>query len=71
MVILLIPFINPPTEQEKTSVPPGNVIVELFWDNDRDVDIDLWYDNKNKWVKMKFVKDGSEIDYILEQYDSK
>ena len=42
MVILLIPFINPPTEQEKTSVPPGNVIVELFWDNDRDVDIDLW-----------------------------
>ena len=36
-----------------------------------DVDIDLWYDNKNKWVKMKFVKDGSEIDYILEQYDSK
>ncbi|PPR24955.1 MAG: hypothetical protein CFH34_01635 [Alphaproteobacteria bacterium MarineAlpha9_Bin4] len=42
MVILLMPFINPPTEKEDSTVPPGNVIVELFWDNDRDVDIDLW-----------------------------
>lgn len=42
MVVLLIPFVNPPTEKEKSSDPPGNVIVELFWDNDRDVDIDLW-----------------------------
>ncbi len=42
MVVLLIPFVNPPTEEEKSSVPPGNVIVELFWDNNRDVDIDLW-----------------------------
>ena len=42
MVILLMPFIQPPTETENSSVPPGNVIVELFWDNDRDVDIDLW-----------------------------
>ena len=42
MVILLIPFVNPPTEEEASSTPPGNVIVELFWDNKRDVDIDLW-----------------------------
>ena len=42
MVILLIPFINPPTEKTDSSQPPGNVIVELFWDNERDVDIDLW-----------------------------
>ena len=42
MVILLIPFVNPPTEEESTSIPPGNVIVELFWDDKRDVDIDLW-----------------------------
>ena len=42
MVVLLVPFINPPTEKTDTSAPPGNVIVELFWDNDRDVDIDLW-----------------------------
>ena len=36
-----------------------------------DVDIDLWYDEKNRWVKMIFVKDGSKIEYILDQYDSK
>ncbi len=42
MVVLLLPFVNPPTEEENTTDPPGNVIVELFWDNDRDVDIDLW-----------------------------
>ncbi len=42
MVILLLPFVNPPTEEESSSTPPGNVIVELFWDNKRDVDIDLW-----------------------------
>ncbi len=42
MVILLIPFVNPPTEEESSSTPPGNVIIELFWDDKRDVDIDLW-----------------------------
>ena len=42
MVILLIPFVNPPTEEESSATPPGNVIVELFWDDKRDVDIDLW-----------------------------
>ena len=42
MVILLIPYVNPPTEEESSSIPPGNVIVELFWDDKRDVDIDLW-----------------------------
>lgn len=34
------------------------------------VDIDIWYNQSNEWVKMIFVKDGSKIEYILEQYDS-
>ena len=43
IVLLLLPHINPPgTAAESTDEPPGNVIVELFWDNDRDVDLDLW-----------------------------
>ena len=43
LVILLIPFINPPAKTEATtSEPPGNVIVEVFWPKDRDVDVDLW-----------------------------
>ena len=47
MVILLMPFVNPPTEEESSSTPPGNVIVELFWDDKRDVDIDLWVQAPN------------------------
>ncbi len=43
IVLLLLPHINPPgTAADSADEPPGNVIVELFWDNDRDVDIDLW-----------------------------
>ena len=47
MVVLLIPFVNPPTEEESASTPPGNVIIELFWDDKRDVDIDLWVQAPN------------------------
>ena len=43
IVLLLLPHINPPgTAADSTDEPPGNVIVELFWDDDRDVDLDLW-----------------------------
>ena len=39
LVVLLLPFINPPAETESTkSDPPGNVIIEVFWPEDRDVD---------------------------------
>lgn len=41
IVILMLPHLNPPKlEDEKT--PPGNVIVEVFWEDDYDVDVDLW-----------------------------
>ena len=43
LIVLLLHFINPPAETESTkSDPPGNVIVEAFWPEDRDVDLDLW-----------------------------
>ncbi len=43
LVVLLMPFINPPAESDSTkSTPPGNIIVEVFWPEDRDVDVDLW-----------------------------
>ena len=43
IVLLLLPHINPVGEtQETADDPPGNVIVELFWDDERDVDFDLW-----------------------------
>ena len=43
LVVLLLPFINPPAETESTkSDTPGIVIIEVFWTEDRDVDVDLW-----------------------------
>jgi hypothetical protein len=29
-------------DQSKGQTPPGNVIVEMFWDKDTDADVDLW-----------------------------
>ena len=34
-----------------------------------DVIIDIWYDRFGRWVKMIFVKDGSEIEYISKKFD--
>jgi len=43
IVILLLPHINPPMKNLTDDIrPPGNVIVEITWDNARDVDVDLW-----------------------------
>jgi len=41
IVLLLLPHLNPQAEEEDTK-PPGNVIVEVFWPEGRDVDVDLW-----------------------------
>ena len=35
------------------------------------LDIDIWYNKIGKWVKMIFLKDGSEIEYILDEYHEK
>tara|TARA_B100000282_G_scaffold292465_1_gene266247 strand:- start:22 stop:603 length:582 start_codon:yes stop_codon:yes gene_type:complete len=35
------------------------------------LDIDIWYDENLEWVKMRFLKDGSVINYILDGYDEK
>lgn len=42
LVILMLPHIHPP--ESKTSDDPllGNVIVEITWPDDLDVDVDLW-----------------------------
>ena len=34
-----------------------------------DVIIDIWYDEDNNWSKMIFLKDGSEIEYIDNNFD--
>ncbi len=33
------------------------------------IDIDIWYDEDNNWVKMIFKKDGNLIEYYLRKYN--
>ncbi len=43
MLMIVIPFLADPTEQENEEiVSPGNLISEIIWDNDLNDDIDLW-----------------------------
>lgn len=42
VVLLLLPHVNPPGTAEDTDESPGNVIVELRWPDEMDVDVDLW-----------------------------
>ncbi len=35
------------------------------------VDIDVWYDQNKKWVKMIFIKGDSIIEYFLDEYDDR
>lgn len=40
ILILLLPYINPPEDGLKT--PPGNVLVEIRWADYAPIDVDLW-----------------------------
>ena len=34
---------------------------------DSDIDVDLWYDDAGRWVKLSFTARGQEIEYVLSQ----
>lgn len=42
IVILLLPHLNPPGVAKEGADAPGNVIVELKWEDALDIDVDLW-----------------------------
>ena len=42
IVVLLLPHLNPPVKTVETSLPPGNIIVEVHWPDEVDTDVDLW-----------------------------
>ena len=45
VMFLLLFVVHPPKENDQapaTIETPGNVIVEMVWDKDRDIDLDLW-----------------------------
>ena len=34
---------------------------------DSAIDVDLWYDDQGRWVKLSFVARDQQIDYVLTQ----
>lgn len=59
IVILLLPHIHPRGAAEaRPDNLPGNVIVELFWDRSRNVDLDLWVQAPND-VPVGYSNQGS------------
>jgi hypothetical protein len=43
IVVLLLPHIHEPGAREtESTVPPGNVLVEIRWPDGSDADVDLW-----------------------------
>lgn len=42
IVLLLLPFINPPAKADAEVESPGNVIVEIRWPDEVNADVDLW-----------------------------
>ena len=47
IVLLLLPWLNIKAQDEATKEPAGSVIVEAFWPDERDVDVDLWVKSPN------------------------
>lgn len=42
MVVMLLPHIAPPQEEQEDARAPGNVMVEMHWPSDMPYDVDLW-----------------------------
>lgn len=43
LFIIILPHINPPAKEDSEEIKaPGNMVVELYWSDDIDVDLDLW-----------------------------
>ena len=42
MVVMLLPHLQPPQEEQEEAKAPGNVMVEMHWPNDMPYDVDLW-----------------------------
>lgn len=42
VVIIMLAHINPPGKKNEADDAPGNLIVEINWDIERNIDVDLW-----------------------------
>ncbi len=65
IVILLLPWINPAKEDINIDTrPPGNVIVEIQWQDNLDTDVDLWVQGPGD-VPVGYSNKGGELFNLL------
>ena len=64
MVIMLLPHIQKKEEDSEDHKAPGNVIVELHWPSDMNVDVDLWVKGP-KSTAVGFWNQGNDVFNLL------
>lgn len=64
MVIMLLPHLHKKEEARQDHKAPGNVIVELHWPNEMNVDVDLWVQGPNS-TPVGFWNQGNEFFNLL------
>lgn len=64
MVIMLLPHIQTKEEDAEDHKAPGNVIVELHWPSDMNVDVDLWVKGP-KSTPVGFWNQGNDVFNLL------
>ena len=64
MVIMLLPHIQKKEEDSEDHKAPGNVIVELHWPSDMNVDVDLWVKGP-KSTPVGFWNQGNDVFNLL------
>jgi hypothetical protein len=64
MVIMMLPHLARKEQNTEEQKSPGNVVVEVHWPNEMDVDVDLWVQAPND-IPVGFFNQGSRFFNLL------
>ena len=65
IVVLLLPQINPPKQDGRMYIlEPGNLVVEIFCDDNYDIDVDLWVKAPKDKIVGYSTKSGKMFDLL-------
>lgn len=64
MVIMLLPHLQQKQKERQDHKAPGNVIIELHWPNDMNVDVDLWVQGPES-TPVGFWNQGNDLFNLL------
>ena len=64
MVIMMLPHLARKEQNTEEQKAPGNVVVEMHWPNELDVDVDLWVQAPND-IPVGFFNQGSRYFNLL------